>query len=106
MRFLLKITVPMARGNAAIRDGSLPRTIQAILEEQRPEAAYFTEFDGKRTGLIVVDVPDSSHSPAAAEPWYQAFEATVEFHPVMTAQDLMAAGPAIARAVERYAPPA
>ena len=58
MRFVLKVTVPVEKGNAAIKDGSLPKTIGAILEEQKPEAAYFTEIDGQRTALIFVNVQE------------------------------------------------
>jgi Domain of unknown function (DUF3303) len=102
MRFLLRISIPMDTGNARIRDGSLPRTIQSILQEQKPEAAYFTEIDGLRTGVLVVNLTDASQIPAVAEPWFLSFGATVKFHPVMTPEDLAKAGPAIEAAVKRY----
>jgi hypothetical protein len=53
---------------------------------------YFTEYDGKRTALVVVDLPDPSKIPAYAEPWFLTFNADVEFHPVMTPDDLAKAG--------------
>jgi hypothetical protein len=102
MRFLLKVSIPMDRGNETIRDGSLPRYVQSILEEQKPEAAYFTEIDGLRSGFIVVNIQDPSQIPAIAEPWFLAFNARVEFHPAMTARDLMKAGPAIEQATKTY----
>ena len=102
MRFLLKISIPVEVGNARIKDGSLPQTIQSILEEQKPEAAYFAEDNGQRTAFIVVNLDDPSEIPAVAEPWFLAFNAGVEFHPAMTPEDLAQAGPSIEAAVEKY----
>jgi hypothetical protein len=102
MRILLKVSIPVEKGNAAAKAGKLGAIIKSILDEQKPEAAYFTELEGERTGLIVVDLKDPSQIPAVAEPWFLAFDARVEFHPVMTPQDLMKAGPAIEAAVKKY----
>ena len=41
MRFLLKVNIPVEAGNAAAKAGKLGATIQAILAELKPEAAYF-----------------------------------------------------------------
>lgn len=102
MRFLIKVSIPIEKGNATIKDGSLPKIIQSILEEQKPEAAYFGPDNGTRTGFIFVDTQDPSQLPAIAEPWFLAFDARVEFLPVMNAEDLMKAGPAIESAVSKY----
>jgi hypothetical protein len=98
----MKVSVPMDTGNARIKDGSLPQVIQEILSEQQPEAAYFLEDDGLRTGYIVVNISEASEIPAIAEPWFLAFDARVELHPAMRLEDLAQAGPAIGRAVERF----
>ena len=103
MRMLLKISVPNEAGNKAISDGSLPKTIHSILEEQKPEAAYFIEDGGKRTFIIVVNIDEPSQMPAIAEPWFLSLDAAVEFHPAMVAADLEKAGPAIESAVKKYA---
>ncbi|HEY7402731.1 MAG TPA: DUF3303 family protein [Candidatus Angelobacter sp.] len=102
MRCLLKVSIPVETGNAAIADGSLNKTIESILTEFKPEAAYFSEDDGKRTGFIFLDVKDPSHIPAIAEPWFLAFNAHVEFHPAMTVDDLRKAAPGIERAVKNH----
>jgi len=39
MRFLVKVSLPVEAGNAAAKDGF--KAIQSILEQQKPEAAYF-----------------------------------------------------------------
>jgi hypothetical protein len=102
MRFMIKVEWPVEAGNAVIKNGSMPDTVQAILDEQKPEAAYFIAFNGKRTGLIFLDVQDPSQIPAVAEPWFLAFNASVQLYPAMNAEDLKKAGPAIEQAVKRY----
>ena len=39
MRFMLTFRIPPEKGNEMIKDGTLPRTIQTILEDLKPEAA-------------------------------------------------------------------
>ena len=102
MRFLMKASMTVEAGNAAIRNGSLPKTIQSILADLKPEAAYFCEWNGMRTGFIVFDLQDVSQIPAVAEPWFLAFNANVEIHPVMLPADLAKAGPGIEDAVKKY----
>ena len=41
--------------------------------------------------------------PAIAEPWFLAFNASIECHPVMLPDDLAKAGDAIKKAVKKYA---
>jgi hypothetical protein len=102
VRVFVKVSVPVEAGNAGIRDGSLPKRIKSILAEQKPEAAYFYEEDGKRTFAIFLDVRDPSQIPEVAEPWFLAFNARLEFHPAMILADLEKAGPGIEKAVKKY----
>jgi hypothetical protein len=102
MRFLLKVNIPVDAGNAAAKAGKLGETIQSILSDLRPEAVYFTDDKGQRTGFIFLDMQDASQIPAIAEPWFLAFNAHIELHPVMVPDDLMKAGPAIEQAVKKY----
>ena len=92
MRVLMKVTMPHGKFNEAARDGTVEAKMKRILGELKPEAAYFTEFDGRRTGLLIVHLAEASEIPALAEPWFQQFEADVEFHPVMLPEDLERAG--------------
>src|SRR5215472_9768156 len=106
MRFMLKAILDTDRANAAAKAGTLGKTIQDIVAELRPEAAYFTDDHGKRTAYIIFDMRDASQIPAVAEPWFLAFKAEVEFHAVMVPKDLSKAGSSIERAARRYAPAA
>jgi hypothetical protein len=103
MRFLVKVNIPVESGNAAAKAGKLGSTIQSILADLKPEAAYFTDTNGQRTGFIVFDMQDASQIPAIAEPWFLAFNASIEIHPVMVPADLAKAGGAIQKAVKEYA---
>jgi hypothetical protein len=102
MRCLLKVSIPVETGNAAISDGSLGKTIESILADLKPEAAYFAADNGKRTGFIFFDLKDQSQIPAVAEPWFLAFDAHIEVQPAMNLDDLKKAGPGIERAVKNY----
>ena len=103
MLFLLKVEMPVEKANEMAEEGKLGETIQSILDDLEPEAAYFTTSNGDRAGYIFVDIEDASEIPAFAEPWFLAFEANVEFAPVMIPEDLKKAGPAIERAVKKFA---
>jgi hypothetical protein len=69
----------------------------------KPEAVYFTDDNGQRVGLIFLDMQDASQIQAIAEPWFQAFNASIEIHPVMVPEDLAKAGGAIEQSVKKYA---
>jgi hypothetical protein len=101
MRFLFKISMPVEAGNAAARKDGL-KAIQNILNEQKPEAAYFIAENGKRTAILVMNMDDASQLPAIAEPWFLAVNAGIEVTPAMIAADLQKAGPAIERAVKAH----
>src|ERR1700733_16322610 len=102
MRVMLRVSIPVEAGNAAARDGSLGSTIQNILADLKPEAAYFSEDNGERTGYIFFDMKESSDLPGIAEPWFLAFNAKLTLRPAMTFQDLAAGVPGIERAVKAY----
>ncbi len=92
MRMLMKVTIPNDGFNPHFRNGSVGQKMQQLLGEMKPEAVYFTEMNGMRTGILIVDVPQPSAVPALAEPWFVVFNATVEFHIVMSPEDLAKAG--------------
>ena len=92
MRMLLKVKIPHEEFNQAVRDGTVGLKVRRILEDIKPEAVYFTEQNGQRGAILIVDLPDPSMVPAFAEPWFLSFNADVEFHIVMTPDDLRRAG--------------
>lgn len=102
MRMLMKVSLPVDKGNEVFQSGTFPKTMETILAVQKPEAAYFCANHDMRGGFLVANMKDTSEIPAFAEPWFLAFNAQVEFQPVMTAEDLARATPAIEQAVRKY----
>ncbi len=102
MRFMVTFRVPMERGNAAVRDGSLPDTLQSVLEDLKPEAAYFSDIEGARGGYLVVDIYDAPQIPAVVEPLFLAMDATVQVHPVLTPDDMPRAMEGLQQAAQKY----
>ena len=92
MRMLMQVKFPIEPFNTYVKDGSIGAKMQKIMADIKPEAAYFTAIDGHRGGIIIVNMEDSSKIPALAEPWFLTFNAHVELHPFMTAEDLGRAG--------------
>jgi len=92
MRMLMNIKIPHQSFNAAVKDGSVGAKLSRILEAIKPEAAYFTEQDGQRGAVLIVDLPDASKIPVLAEPWFLTFQADVEFRIAMTPDDLKRSG--------------
>ncbi len=92
MRMLLHARIPHEEFNAAVRDGSVERKMKQILEETKAEAVYFTEYDGRRGAIMIINLKDPSEVPKFAEPWFLSFNADVQFHIAMTPEELGRAG--------------
>ncbi len=92
MRMLLKVKIPHEEFNKAVRDGSVGNKIRRILEDAKPEAVYFTEQNGQRGAILIINVADPSKVPSFSEPWFLAFNADVEFRIAMTPEDLQKSG--------------
>ena len=88
MRMLMHVQFPLEPFNTAVRDGSVGQKMQRILEATKPEAVYFSEQNGRRGAVLVVDVQGPSAVPVLAEPWFLLFNAEVEFRVAMTPEDL------------------
>ena len=88
MRTLVKFTLETAAANVAIKSGELGKLIAATMEKLKPEAAYFATDNGRRAAFMVFDMKEPSEIPGIAEPWFMATNASVEFLPVMTGEDV------------------
>ena len=92
MRMLLNVKIPHEKFNAAVKDGTIGQKMQRILAELKPEAVYFTEYQGHRGAIMIVNVEDPSQIPFFSEPWFLLFNADCEFRVVMSPEDLAKAG--------------
>ncbi|MDJ0461044.1 DUF3303 family protein [Streptomyces sp. H27-C3] len=88
MRVMLRAYMDTQISNEAIKDGRLPRLMEAMTQQLKPEAAYFGPGEGGRSCTFVFDMKDSSEMPSIAEPLFSELGARIELHPVMNADDL------------------
>lgn len=88
MRMLMQVRFPHQEFNAMVRDGTAGPKLNRILDETKPQSVYFTEINGQRGALMIVDLEDPSKVPSLAEPWFLGFNADVEFHVVMSREEL------------------
>lgn len=88
MRMLMTVKLPVEPFNTLVRKGTAGATMKRILDEIKPEAAYFTAQDGHRGGILIVNFDHSSAIPRLAEPWFLHFDAQVTFQPAMVPADL------------------
>jgi hypothetical protein len=95
MRFMITCRIPMEKGNELAKAGRLDSTIQSIMEELKPEAAFFSDIEGGRVGYIVVNMDDASQIPGIVEPLFLGLGAAIQIHPVMSPEELGKATPAI-----------
>jgi hypothetical protein len=92
MRMLIQAKIPHKEFNAYVKDGSISQKMKQIFDEIKPEAVYFTELDGHRGFIMLADVAEPSAVPRIAEPLFLTFSADVEFHVVMSPDELEKAG--------------
>ena len=92
MKVLVTAELPPEPFNSLVRAGKAGELIQKILGEIQPEHVYFTELDGCRSTIMIVNMDSASEIPKIAEPFFLNFEADVRFRIVMTPEDLGKSG--------------
>ena len=102
MRVMIKFAFPVETGNAAIRDGRVEKVVQGILEELKPEAAYFFPEGGERAGLFIVNMTESSQVAEIAERFFFGLNARIELVPVMAPEDLKIGLSGVQGIIQRY----
>ena len=92
MRMIMLVQCPIEPFNTLVKKGTVGAKMKAILAATKPEAAYFTEREGHRGAIFVVDVNGAADVTRLAEPWFLSFNAEVEFRIAMTAEELGGSG--------------
>jgi hypothetical protein len=90
MRMMMRVKIPVEAGNVGLSEGTLPETLQQVMEITQPEAVYVGTEDGERRVLIFFDLKDASDIPAVTEPFFQGANASVQLTPVMNLDDMQA----------------
>jgi hypothetical protein len=83
VRFLAKVTIPKDAGDKAAKSGVLQQTVQAAMEQLKPEAAYFFDQDGDRECLFVVNLD----LPAMLRPLFPGLQPSIFVTPVVSAAE-------------------
>jgi hypothetical protein len=92
MKMMLNVRIPHEPFNTLVRKGTAGAVIGRILDEIKPISVYFTEEDGTRGAVLIVDVSDPSKVPSFTEPFFLNFNADCRFRIVMSPEDLGKAG--------------
>lgn len=103
MRFMMKVRIPIDKGNAALKDPQFGHKMGKLLGEIKAEAAYFSTLKGQRGAYIIVNMDDVSQMASIAEPFFLWLNCDVEWEPVMLPQDLQRGGAGIEAAVKNWA---
>ena len=88
MRFLIQARIPTEDGNKMVQDPNFLKKIETYINKVKAEATYFFEANGTRVAVFIVDIQSADQIPLLAEPLFSGMGAHVEFHPVMSLNDL------------------
>ena len=102
MRFLILAKIPTEDGNKMVQDPNLLEKLEKYINKVKAEATYFFEANGNRVASFIVEIESADQIPVLAEPLFSGMGAHVEFHPVMSFDDLKKGLPQAVVEVESY----
>lgn len=103
MRIMVTFSFANPGANELVRSGKIAEVFGHLMEDLKPEAAYFFPEGGERGGLVVVNVQDSSEVAGIGERFWFGMGAQVEMRPVMNGEDLQRGLAGVPGIVQRYA---
>lgn len=92
MKMLVTVEMPHEPFNEAVRTGKAGDIIKRILDDIKPEFVYFTEQNGLRGAVMLVNINNPSDVPSISEPFFLHFNADCKFRIAMSPEDLAKAG--------------
>ena len=92
MQMIMEVEIPNEPFNTLVKKGTAAETLQGILDDVGPSAAYFSEQNGQRGAFLLVEVPEPSRIPGLAEPFFVRLDANVKFRVCMTPEDFARSG--------------
>ena len=78
--------IPTEDGNKMVQDPNFLSKIEKYVKKVNAEATYFFEAGGNRIATFIVQ--SAGQIPILVEPLFSGMGAHVEFHPVMSLDDL------------------
>jgi hypothetical protein len=79
---------PATEGNEILRSGKIDKVFGQLLEELKPEAAYFYPVNGQRGGHLIVNMTEGTDVLRVGEKIWFGLNAEVEMTPVMAPEDI------------------
>lgn len=102
MRMMLKFRFDAESGNEILRSGRINTLLQQIMEDLKPEAAYFYAEEGQRAGHFIINAQESVDVVRVCEPFWFGLNADVELIPVMSGDDMQNGLGALQGIIQRY----
>ena len=87
MRTMLRVHIDAIKGSQALKSGAMQKAIAGFSEKFKPEASYFTEVNGERSGFFVFNMEGSHQLPEIAEAFFD-IGCHVHVSPCMTTDEL------------------
>ena len=88
MKFLLRLHMPTEYGNKMLQDPNFPKILEGVLNQIKPEAVYFTPFEGERGIYMIVNLSSADMIATISEPLWNTFNCKLDLQPVMELKDL------------------
>ncbi len=92
MRMIMNVRIPHEPFNTLLREEKAGNILQKIIQDLKPESIYFTEQNGTRGAVAVINVNDPAEIPSFSEPFFLNFNGDCEFRIAMSPEDLGRAG--------------
>lgn len=102
MPHMVRFSIPIDEGNDLVKSGKIGRNFQSLMEDFKPEAAYFYSENGQRSGFMIFDIADSSDMVKVVESFWFGLHADVSVTPVVSGEDLAKGLVGISGIVKRY----
>ena len=102
MRMMIKFRFPTESGNELLKSGKIEKTLPGIMEDLKPEAAYFYSDHGYRAGLYIVEMTEGSQVLEFGERLWFGLGGEVEMVPVMTPEDIQKGLPSVPEIAKKY----
>jgi hypothetical protein len=103
MRFMVNFWIPSSDGNELVKTGKIGQVFQSLMDDFKPEAAYFFPDEGVRSGFMILSVGAQSELIKISESFWFGLRAEITVTPVMSGEDLEKGLAGIEDLLERYA---
>lgn len=102
MRMMIRFRFPTESGNQLLKAGKIDKNLPAIMEDLKPEAAYFYSDNGQRAGHFIVDMAEGSQILEFGERLWFGLGGEVEMVPVMTPEDIQKGLPSVPEIAKKF----